>query len=167
MTDQLKTFSFWKWLSSVATTVFAAIVIWWLTHQGGILNPVEKVINIEGTWLTPFKNLSYNVTQNDNQYRWIIRESGVSGTGTIEGNTLVSIIDGKRVEYEIKERDSNGNPKVLFTTHPNYVGVVLFKTCGDFKNFLEAFGNDYPKLKNGFYNAVKKIPNPTCPGVLD
>jgi len=106
------------------------------------------------------------VTQNNLQYSWIIRESGVSGVGTIEGNTLVSQIEGKQVVYEALKWDSRGNPIVLLTRHPDFLGVVLFRTCDDFKLFLKDLGTDFPKLKMQIYNAVRNLKNPTCPAAL-
>jgi len=29
-----------KWLAGIAATIIGAVVIWWLTHPGGLLNPV-------------------------------------------------------------------------------------------------------------------------------
>ena len=65
------------------------------------------------------------------------------------------------------ERDSKVNHVVLSTTHPDYFSVVLFKTCGDFKKFLNSLVGDSPELKTKIYNELKKVPNPTCPNVLD
>ncbi len=48
--------SFGKWLGGIAATVIAAVVIWWLTHPGGLLNPTQptpeprpelKIIDVE------------------------------------------------------------------------------------------------------------------------
>jgi len=152
-----------KWAAGIAATVIAALLIWWLTRPGGVLDPVP---DFSGDWLTPNRGLSYKVIQNDNQYTWVIRENGVSGTGTVEGETLVLQLEGERVVYQAK-MDSRGNPIVLHTFHPHYAGVVLFKSCHEFEIFLNDLAVDYPELKNQIYQFIKNLPNPACPNAIE
>ena len=134
------------------------------------LEPVDlgcPVMDVSGVWLTPFNNLSYSITQDQTKVRLIVRESGVNGTGTIEGKTFVADVGGQKVVYEVGEWDSKGNPTVLNTFHPDYFAVVLFRTCDDFGKFVTDVGKlfDAP-TQTQFYNLVKSLPNPKCPNVL-
>jgi len=175
MPDKSASSTFGKWLTGIAATVIGAVLIWLLTHPGGLINPTPTpipptptpvIMDVSGVWLTPFNDLSYKVTQDQSRVEWLIRESGVSGEGTIRGKTLVGDLGGQEVTYEVGESDSKGNPTVLYTTHPNYLGVILFRTCDDFGKYLTDVGGISPQLKTMIYDAVKSLPNPTCPNVL-
>ena len=162
--------SFGKWLAGIAASVIAGLIIWWFT-QGNKANNYdeypEDVMDISGVWLTPYRDLSYNITQDNYNYNWIIRESGVSGSGTIEGRTFISNLKGERVSYEVRETDPEGNPVVLFTTDPKYTGVILFRTCDNLKKFLFDFDVEFPELKSKVHYVMQNIPNPTCPNILE
>lgn len=40
MANKSTSSSFRKWLGGVATSVIVAVLVWWLTHAGGVLNPI-------------------------------------------------------------------------------------------------------------------------------
>jgi hypothetical protein len=166
MDKQSRTSLFLKWLAGVASAVLTAVIIWFITHPGGALNPTPTeptVIEISGIWYTPVKNLSYNIIQNDNQFEWVVRETMVNGFGTIEGNRLTMIINNEKVIYNVVERDENDNPTVLFTTNRKLISVILFRTCDDFQKFNVNLGNTYPDLKPIVEDFVRSINNPSCP----
>lgn len=124
-------------------------------------------IDISGEWKTPFNNLTYHVTQDGNRYTWVISQSGVSGSGTIEGKTLVGELGGQQVVYEVWEYDAAGNVRLLHTTNATYRGVILFKDCVDFRKYLKHVGEFLaPQTRDQVYNLVKSVPNPTCPNAV-
>jgi hypothetical protein len=153
-----------KWLAGIAAMVIGAVLVWWLTQE----RPPE-IMDVSGVWLTPFNNLSYKVTQDPQDKTkgvWVIQENGLTGTGTIISSTLLIEVGGQKVEYVVGEYDSEGNPTVLFTVHSNYLGVILFRTCDDFKKYLTNLEKNSPQAKTKIYDALKNLPNPTCPNGL-
>jgi hypothetical protein len=128
--------------------------------------PTPVIMDVAGNWLTPFDNLSYRVTQDRTRVTWRIPESGASGKGTIVDNTLVGDISGQEVVYEVGESDSQGNPTVLYTTNPNFLGVVLFRTCDDLSKFVSDLAGLSSQVRTNIQNALSSLSNPTCPNVL-
>jgi len=128
-------------------------------------NPKEKSINIEGTWFTPYKDLIYKIKQDGNRYSWSILGKGVMGNGKIIGNTLISNIEGKEITYMAQKTDSERNPLVLSTTVPEYATIILFRSCNDFKSFINKLANESPEDKILIHNFMQSLPNPTCPNV--
>lgn len=57
-----------KWMAGILATVLGAVIIWLLTHQGGLLNPVEKKPDIKFLEIamldsvSPGQNLDITVT---------------------------------------------------------------------------------------------------------
>lgn len=166
MKNQPKLSAFLKWMTGIATAVIVSVLVWFFTHPGGLLDPGPSkptVIDISGIWLTPGKNLSYNIIQNGKQYEWVIRENMISGPGKIEGNTLTMIINREEVIYNVVEWDDKKYPSVLFTTNPKLVSVVLFRTCDDFQRFRLNLNNIYPDLKPIVDSYIASLKNATCP----
>jgi hypothetical protein len=158
-----------KWIAGIAAAVIGAVLIAYLTgaiRPGSPLNPASPtptIMVVSGDWLTPFDNLSYRVTQDEAHFTWLIRESGVSGEGAVKGKTFVGTISGQEVVYGVGEWAPNGDPTVLYSSNPAYLAVILFRTCADFKKFAADISSISPQLTNVVRDALKKIPNPTCP----
>ena len=124
-------------------------------------------IDISGNWSTPLQGLSYNVDQDSLNYSWLIRENGIAGPGIIEGETVAFQVDGQKVVYLVGEWDSNDNPTVLYTAHPDYWGVILFRSCADFESFLIHLGERGDEnFQTTIENIIHNLPNPTCPNIL-
>ncbi len=165
MNNKSKLSSFLKWLIGIATVVITSVIVWFFTHPGGVLDPMPTeptIIEISGVWHTPMKDLSYNIIQNENQFEWIIRKNGTSGQGKIEGNMLTMIINNSKVIYNVVEWDDKKNPTVLFTTNKNFMNVILFRSCDDFKKFRINLINTYPDWKPIVDNYIKSLKNATC-----
>ncbi|MCF8234703.1 MAG: hypothetical protein K9G67_09145 [Bacteroidales bacterium] len=167
MNKQRKSGATLRWVAGIAATVIAAVSIWWLTGEGGLLNPGPKQIDVAGIWKTPFENLSYRITQDDDSFTWLIRENGISGQGTVDGLRLEMEVNGEEVIYEAHRINRQDEPMALYTTHPKYAGVVLFKNCDDFEQFVDDLVNDLPELENAILSALRNVQNPTCPGAVD
>ena len=163
MNEGVKSFSIMQWIAGIIATVVSGLVIWFITERLGVQDLVTK--DISGVWKTPMKDLSYKIIQDNNSYTWIIRESGVSGGGTIKGSKLISDVNGKEVVYQVKELASDDDRFVLYTHDPAYATVILFKECRDLEDFLKEIGYDSPALKKIVSYFMEKLPNPTCPDI--
>ena len=69
-----------KWLSGIAATILGGVILWWLTHQGGPLNPTprpsEPALNVK---LTAFDPGSPFVGEGSTGHFTIYNEGDITG----------------------------------------------------------------------------------------
>ena len=68
--------------------------------------------------------------------------------------------------YQVGGSDAQGLPALLWTVDPQYVGVILFRSCDDFATFVAGLADVSPQWKTMVEGALKSLANPTCPGAL-
>ena len=151
-----------KWLAGIASAVIASLIFFWITSPDDVQ---EKTMDISGIWYTTYDSLSYNVIQNGKNYKWVIRETGQNGEGKIQGETLVSYINGEKVEYNAGVWDSHNQPIVLYTLNLNFASVVLFRDCSDYKKFLKKLELEYPGIISFIISSLAAIDDPYCPDI--
>ncbi|PSR12822.1 MAG: hypothetical protein DA408_16830 [Bacteroidetes bacterium] len=124
-----------------------------------------RVIHVEGLWHTPNQALKYEVTQNGDQYRWVVVGTTVTGEGQIAGKNLIGDINGVAITYQAVLVDPQGKALVLFTEQPSQARVILFRRCADYQRFL----NNYQEQKPVFYklltDVLKTEQHPQCPDI--
>jgi hypothetical protein len=150
MKSKPKSFSFSKRMAGISAKGMTTLVIFWFALSIVLINPVSAdptTMDISGIWLTPFENGSYEIIQNDDQYTWTVRETGETGKGIIKGNKIISYIGDKKAVYDTMKFDSQGNPVVLSSKDEGYSSITLFKTCDDFKVFLNDSGADLTLMR--------------------
>ena len=124
-----------------------------------------KVVNVAGFWHTPNQALKYEVTQNGNQYRWVVVGTTATGEGQIAGNNLVGVINGIEITYTAVLVDSQGKALVLFTEQPNQARVILFKSCADYQRFLNNYKAQRPYYYKLLTDVLKTEQHPQCPDI--
>lgn len=127
---------------------------------------ISSAIDVRGIWLSPGQNISYNFTQNGQDITWDVRENSDKGTGKVEGKTFAFNVYGERVVYQVAKRDSNGKPVVIYTIHPRYAQLVLFRTCDDFKRFLRDV-DQFPEWKVYQSRMINNTQVHRCPEALE
>ncbi len=127
---------------------------------------ISSAIDVRGIWLSPGRYISYNFTQNGHDITWDLRESPDKGTGKVEGKTFAFNVGDERVVYQVAKKDSKGKPVVIYTTHPRFGPLVLFRTCDDFKRFLRDVAQ-FPDWKVYQSRMVNNTQFHRCPEALE
>lgn len=97
------------------------------TPGNGPINPVPEVINIDGYWQTNKPPLQYLIKQEGETYTWQVVGAPDSGTGRIEGNTIISQVGGRSVVSYVANWLPDGRPAELKSEDPQFSGLILYR----------------------------------------
>ena len=100
MSNTPDAFTVGKWVAGIAATIIAALLVWWLTHPGGVLDP-KVPTTVPATVSTPSSPTSSTPTPTPPHAPAIVNKFGVELFE--EQQRLVKVASGEKVTLEGRE----------------------------------------------------------------